>query len=187
MKTYKSILIQMVFLLMLSHLSFSQEVEVNLGGNSTSDAFVVRDSSGSVLLKMDGDKNFGINSDQPVGIEIKGNSSTPEYEYADPIKIIGGWSEDRNGGSVSIKGGSSDNSQGGAIYITSGSGYGGGNIDLRTGNASSTSSGIINISTGDGNGSGDINLSTGTSNNNGGSIALSTGYNGYITLTTGDY
>ena len=44
---------------------------MNLGGNSNSDAFVVKDSSGNVLLKMDGDKNFGINTEQPAGIEIR--------------------------------------------------------------------------------------------------------------------
>jgi len=187
MKTYKSILIQIVFLLLLSHLSFSQEVEVNLGGNSTSDAFVVRDSSGNVLLKMDGDKNFGINSEQPNGIEINGRSTTAQGEYGDPIKIIGGSSEYRGGGSVSIIGGVSiDGGElgGGSINIASGPGYESGDIDIRTGNASSSHSGTINISTGNGNSSGDINIFTHPANSSGGSISLSTGFGGNITLVT---
>jgi len=189
MKTRIKILVQMVLLLLLSQLSFSQEVEVNLGGNSTSDAFVVRDNSGNVLLKMDGDRNFGINSEQPDGIEIKGRSTTAQGEYGDSIKIIGGSSEDRTGGSVSIIGGSSQtrsgssviiggssDDTGGAVTITSGDGgNGGGNIDIIT--DGHVHSGNINLRTGDSDISGNININTGPAN---GELAI-----GVIKLSTG--
>jgi hypothetical protein len=220
MKSYKSIIVQLVFLLSLSHLSFSQEVEVNLGGNSTSDAFVVRDTSGSILLKMDGDKNFGINTEQPDGIEIKGRDALNFGENGDSIKITGGNSgsgTNTKGGSVSIIGGSSDEFLGGSVEIIGGYGddyggsvsiiggagdyYGGsvtiatddgatdgGNIDIITDGV--VYSGDINISTGSAGNSGDINISTGQSNENGGSITLSTGLQGNldsdITLKTED-
>ena len=133
MKTYKSVLTQIVFLLLLSHLSFSQEVEVNLGGNSTSDAFVVKDSSGNVLLKMDGDQNFGINSEQPDGIEIKGRDNV----IPGSVSIIGGnapYPSGNNGGSVDIIGGLGSNGAGGSINITSGYGlYDGGDVNITTG------------------------------------------------------
>jgi len=159
MKTYKSILVQMVFLLMLSHISFSQEVEVNLGGNSTSDAFVVKDSSGSVLLRMDGDRNFGINTDQPDGIDIRGREGT--YNLVP--------------GSVSIIGGSGYPNVGGSVFIASGYGLNGGNIDIGA-NGGTENGGNINIYSGSANfDAGDINISTGISNNAGGSITLSTG------------
>jgi hypothetical protein len=141
MKTHLNIIIQIVFLLFLSHLSFSQEVEVNLGGNSTSDAFVVKDSSGNVLLKMDGDKNFGINSEQPDGIEIKGRAATGNQEVGDSIVIIGGNSGSDSGwkgGSVSIIGGNQgvayNTAIGGSIYIAGGQGiHAGGHVNISGG------------------------------------------------------
>jgi len=170
MKTYKSILLQIVILLLLSQLSFSQEVEVNLGGNSTSDAFVVKDSSGNVLLKMDGDQNFGINTEQPDGIEIKGRDAHSDQEDGDSIKIIGGstWplgesynfggsisilggSAANGGGSVSILGGTGD-SYGGSVIISSGSSDNGGGasggVHISTCDAANSPSGHINLSTG---------------------------------------
>jgi len=196
MKSFRNLSLLIVFLILFPTLLLSQEVEVNLGGNSTSDAFVVKDSSGNVLLKMDGDQNFGINSEQPDGIEIIGRSTTTEYENGDPIKIIGGSSDDRDGGSVSIIGGSGSGSggdHGGSIIISSGDGYHGGDIDIRTGNASGSNSGTINISTGNGGTPGHINLNTAYGNANLGSITLSTGqeyqpansWQGHITLATG--
>ena len=71
MKSFRNLSLLIVFLILIPTLLIAQEVEVNLGGNTTSDAFVVKDNNGNVLLKMDGDKNFGINSAQHNGIEIK--------------------------------------------------------------------------------------------------------------------
>ncbi len=210
MKSFRNLSLLIVFLIIIPTLLLSQEVEVNLGGNTTSDAFVVKDSSGNVLLKMDGDKNFGINSEQPDGIEIKGRSFTEgnvegdpimitggsAYGTGGPVSIIGGSSENSNGGSVSIIGGSGSGSggdHGGSIIISSGDGYHGGDIDIRTGNASGSNSGTINISTGNGGTPGHINLNTAYGNANLGSITLSTGqeyqpansWQGHITLATG--
>jgi hypothetical protein len=179
MKTYKSIIIQIVFLLLSSHISFSQEVEVNLGGISTSDAFVVRDSSGNVLLKMDGDRNFGINSDHPDGIEIKGRRGTTGVVWdGDPINIIGGGSTYGKGGSVSIIGGSAnyDAGNGGSVIISSGNGNDvGGKVDITTGGGGE-GGGSINISTHHGQSAGSITISTGHTNDVGGAIKLSTGF-----------
>jgi hypothetical protein len=179
MKTRVSILVQMVFLLLLSRLSFSQEVEVNLGGISTSDAFVVRDSSGNVLLKMDGDRNFGINSDHPDGIEIKGRRGTTGVVWdGDPINIIGGGSTYGKGGSVSIIGGSAnyDAGNGGSVIISSGNGNDvGGKVDITTGGGGE-GGGSINISTHHGQSAGSITISTGHTNDVGGAIKLSTGF-----------
>ena len=163
MKTRINILVQMMFLLLLSHISFSQEVEVNLGGNSTSDAFVVKDTSGNVLLKMDGDKNFGINTEQPDGIEIKGRDNVTPGS----VSIIGGnasYPSTNNGGSVSIIGGNGSNGVGGSINIASGYGlYDGGDVNITTGG------GAFDI--------GNINISTSSNGNNaGGSITIATGY-----------
>ena len=58
MKSYLNISLLIVSFILIPTLIFSQEVEVNLGGNTTSDAFVVKDSSGNILLKMDGAKNL---------------------------------------------------------------------------------------------------------------------------------
>jgi len=173
MKTYKSILVQIVFLLLLSHLSFSQEVEVNLGGNSTSDAFVVRDSSGNVLLKMDGDKNFGINTEQPDGILIKGRNTLEDIDAGDPITIVGGSTPVTGGGSITVFGGGSvDYAAGGSINIASGYGlYDGGDVNITSGG------GAFDI--------GDINISTSSNgNSDGGSITIATGYanSGFILL-----
>ena len=114
MKTHLKILVQMVFLLLLSHISFSQEVELQLAGNDTSDAFVIRNADTNVLLKMDGDRNFGINTEQPDGIEIRGREGT--YNLVP--------------GSVSIIGGSGYPYTGGSVQINAGYGDNGGNIDI---------------------------------------------------------
>jgi len=164
MKTHINILVQMVFLLLLSQLSFSQEVEVNLGGISTSYALVVKDSSGNVLLKMDGDQNFGINSEQPDGILIKGRNTLENIDAGDPITIVGGSTPVTGGGSITVFGGGSvDYAAGGSINIASGYGlYDGGDVNITTGG------GAFDI--------GDINISTSSNGNNaGGSITLSTG------------
>ena len=122
MKTYKNILVQIVFLLLLSHVSFSQEVEVNLGGNSTSDAFVVKDTSGNVLLRMDGDQNFGINTGQPDGIEIRGrDESQGPYNPSGSVSIIGGYAGNGVGGSINIASGHALY-DGGDVNITTGGG-----------------------------------------------------------------
>ncbi len=166
MKTYLSIIVQIVFLLLLSHLSFSQEVELKLAGNDTSDAFVVKDSSGNVLLKMDGDKNFGINSEQPDGIEIRGrDESQGPYNPSGSVSIIGGYAENEVGGSINIASGyGGDNGNSGDVNITTGGGaYEIGDINISA------------ISWGNSYG-GDINLSTGGLNGlgNGGNITLTT-------------
>jgi len=196
MKTYISILVQMMFLLLLSQLSFSQEVEVNLGGNSTSDAFVVKDTSGNVLLKMDGDRNFGINTEQSNGIEIIGRDAHSSQEVGAPIKIIGGntFPDDSytEGGSITVFGGSYIQ-DGGSVHILGGSSdFHGGSVIIRSGNSPSGSNGNVKISNGeDGHGGdgGDINIYTNSMPNHAGNIAITTGSSnvtgGSLTLATG--
>jgi Chaperone of endosialidase len=174
MKSYLNISLLIVSFILIPTLLLAQEVEVNLGGNTTSDAFVVRDTSGNVLLKMDGDQNFGINSEQPYGIEIKGKSPITAYQDGDPIKIIGG-SGDHYGGIVSILGGTGYN--GGSVSISSGYGENvGGDVDISTG-AGQSGGGNINIYTHPymGESAGNISIKTGTSNDEGGAITLTTG------------
>ena len=172
MKLFLNFSLLIVSFISISTLLLAQEVEVNLGGNSTSDAFVVRDTSGNVLLKMDGDQNFGINSEQPYGIEIKGKGTVTAYQDGDPIKIIGS-SGDHYGGIVSILGGTGYN--GGSVSISSG--YGGsvgGDVDISTG-AGELGVGNINIYTDQGGYDGNISIKTGTKNVGGGAITLTTG------------
>ena len=171
MKISLSLLAQIIFLLLLAKVSFSQEVEVQLAGSDTSDAFVVKNADTKVLLKADGDRNFGINTDHPDGIEIFGREGTYGVKP----------------GSVSIIGGSGYPYDGGSIKIVGGDGDSGGNININSGNGSQGNSGNINIITGDGLSSGDINIKTGPSNSNGGSIALTASPYGNIILTTQDY
>jgi hypothetical protein len=74
---YKKILITVSFLVFfISPLNFSQEIEANLGGNTSSDGFSVKNNLGKVLFRVNGDGNVGIGTTTPsTKFELSGSDA----------------------------------------------------------------------------------------------------------------
>ncbi|MHA2028026.1 MAG: tail fiber domain-containing protein [Candidatus Kariarchaeaceae archaeon] len=170
MKSFLINSLLIVSFILIPTLTLAQEVEVKLGGDTKSDAFVVKNGSDEVLLRVDGAKNFGVNTEQPAGIEIKGKGSG--ISISSSISIS-------SGDNVDVK--TAANVDGsGSINLTTGTSDHAGNINIKTG-YSDISGGAIKLTTGTADGGGnDISLLSS------GGIDLSTeGYKG-ITLKTGN-
>jgi len=175
MKTIQSFLITIFVLVIYIGQTRAQEVEVKLGGNSTTDAFVVRNNSNDEMLRIDGSGNFGINSAEPNGIELT-EIGGGNFKIQNSIEINAGQNGNiimRGGfdsGSITLEGGAF----GGDINLQAG--YEGGNINIYSGSAASQS--------------GDVNISTSGSNNYGGKMRLSTGFcnsgGNTLTISTGE-
>ena len=175
----------LILLLSISFLVNAQEVEVTLDGHTSGDGFSVLDDNSNTLLRVTGEGNVGIGTNNPNGtLDVQGGHAGPSD--GTPINIVAqtGFT---NGGEVNITSGSGSNS--GDLNITSGSSSShSGDVNIATGIGGFTS-GDINIKTASGNGPGNINIETLSSNMLAGHILISSGWSvdggGGITLQTG--
>jgi hypothetical protein len=92
---FTKILTKVTFLVFfISSLNFSQEIEANLAGNTTTDGFSVKNKLGNVLFRVNGDGNVGIGTMDFSTYNQTANFAVKGYSMLDSVRISGtDWAE----------------------------------------------------------------------------------------------
>ncbi len=188
----KSLLISTLLVALLFNTSlYAQDIKAKLKGHEAEDGFTIVDDEDKILLKVTGDGDVGVNTDDPSGLfHVFGGPSNSAN--GKPIKIIaqdgteiggyvflqggyGGLNTPGDPARILVEGGKEEG-LGGGVQILSGDGdqYGG-DINIETSSHYQITDSNAPLGTKSQVKVGDINIHTGGSNLQGGNIKIYTG------------